>query len=473
MGRTDRTRDGSKRRGRESDAESGRSSPPLHRERSLPPRRAHGQSLRRRSSDGEGLRGAGHGDRTDPGSRREGQSTDRPDGGTGGAGSGLHRTAGPTGATGDGPVGRATAGTDPGFPAPTIRRRAREIAETARGDGEVGSETASDGGSDGPTPSDLVGDVVSSSGDPLDPGIREEMEAKMGADFGGVRLHTGPTAARAADAIDARAFAVGTHVGFDGGFDPDAPADRHTLAHELAHVQQEGDGADRIARQVREGAELDVSDPADSHEREAERVARAVTASGPARATAGGTAGVDRLTHTPRVHRQPADPHSSPSVGPGRPPAAGGDLAGRIGDLASRVTERARESVDRMIERRRSELQPRTRTPEDERDGLTEWQRSVETDVDRLYEETRKLDPVLNVVESSGGEVLKAGVETAGGALGGKRGKLLAKIPGHVLKVLAENGSEVLGGLGSRREETEETNQREEDEVSGRSNPLD
>lgn len=87
--------------------------------------------------------------------------------------------------------------------------------------------------------------VVQSPGHALDGGMRTEMEAHMGADFGGVRVHTGPEAARAAAALSARAFAFGQHIVFGAGqYNTVHSAGRRVLAHGLAHTAQQraGDG---------------------------------------------------------------------------------------------------------------------------------------------------------------------------------------------------------------------------------------
>jgi hypothetical protein len=107
-----------------------------------------------------------------------------------------------------------------------------------------------------------VHEVLRSSGRPLDTTTRTEMEARLGADFSDVRIHTDVAAQRSAAGLGARAYTSGNHVviGQGGG-------DRHTLAHELVHVIQQSRGpvagtptADRLS----------VSDPSDAYEREAE-----------------------------------------------------------------------------------------------------------------------------------------------------------------------------------------------------------
>ncbi|MFB7863237.1 DUF4157 domain-containing protein [Streptomyces sp. NPDC056069] len=122
--------------------------------------------------------------------------------------------------------------------------------------------------------------VLRSPGRPLDASVRTEMEDRLGADFGDVRVHTDPVAQRSADELGARAYTSGNHVVLtDGG------KDKHTLAHELTHVIQQRQGP---VAGTDTGHGLRVSDPGDRFERAAEANARRVM-SGPAgrRATDG------------------------------------------------------------------------------------------------------------------------------------------------------------------------------------------
>jgi hypothetical protein len=61
------------------------------------------------------------------------------------------------------------------------------------------------------------------------------------ADFSRVRVHTDTTASDAARSLNARAFTVGGHIGFaEGEYAPSSVAGQRLLAHELAHVLQQG-----------------------------------------------------------------------------------------------------------------------------------------------------------------------------------------------------------------------------------------
>lgn len=79
------------------------------------------------------------------------------------------------------------------------------------------------------------------SGSPLPPSLRKGFEAKFGADFGGVRVHTGGEAADLNQRVQARAFTVGSDIHFGAGqYDPHSTAGQSLLAHELTHTIQQG-----------------------------------------------------------------------------------------------------------------------------------------------------------------------------------------------------------------------------------------
>ncbi|MFB7780897.1 eCIS core domain-containing protein [Streptomyces bauhiniae] len=118
-----------------------------------------------------------------------------------------------------------------------------------------------------------VQDVLRSSGRPLEPGVRAEMEGRFGGtDFGDVRVHKDAAAQRSAAEIGARAYTSGQHIviGENG-------ADKHTLAHELTHVVQQRSGP---VAGTDTGDGLSLSDPSDRFEREAEANAHRVMSGG-------------------------------------------------------------------------------------------------------------------------------------------------------------------------------------------------
>ncbi|HEX7048865.1 MAG TPA: DUF4157 domain-containing protein [Longimicrobiales bacterium] len=141
----------------------------------------------------------------------------------------------------------------------------------------VGDAQPRDESGSAPAPP-LVGEVLRSPGRPLDPAMRVDMESRFGQDFGGVRVHTDPRAARSARAVDALAYTAGEHVVLGGGVAGGVPDRRRVLAHELTHVlQQRKSGAETAPRRWTVG-------PAHGpHEREAASNAAAVAAGAPAR----------------------------------------------------------------------------------------------------------------------------------------------------------------------------------------------
>ena len=87
----------------------------------------------------------------------------------------------------------------------------------------------------------IVHDVIRSAGEPLDSSARSFFEARFRTDFSRVRVHAGARAAASAQAVKARAYAVGEHIAFGPGeYRPASHAGRQLIAHELAHVVQQG-----------------------------------------------------------------------------------------------------------------------------------------------------------------------------------------------------------------------------------------
>lgn len=79
--------------------------------------------------------------------------------------------------------------------------------------------------------------AVHAAGASLDPALRAGMERHFGASLHGVRVHAGNEAARAAHALNARAFTYGRDIVFGAGqYAPHTRSGRSLLAHELAHV---------------------------------------------------------------------------------------------------------------------------------------------------------------------------------------------------------------------------------------------
>lgn len=117
-----------------------------------------------------------------------------------------------------------------------------------------------------------VHDVLRTSGHPLDEPVREEMEARLDADFSDVRLHTDSTAHAAAESVQADALTTGSHIVFQRGrYDTSSSAGKQLLAHELGHVIQQREGP---VSGTDTGDGMKVSHPDDRFERAAEANAR-------------------------------------------------------------------------------------------------------------------------------------------------------------------------------------------------------
>jgi Domain of unknown function (DUF4157) len=142
-----------------------------------------------------------------------------------------------------------------------------------------------------------VHDVINSGGGhPLDPGVRADMEARLGHDFGDVQIHHDARAEESARAVNAHAYTVGPNIVFQRDrYDPSSEAGRVTLAHELTHVIQQRSGP-VDGNQAPGGIQL--SDPSDRFEQEATASAeRAMETPAPAPLSASAPA-------TPAVQRQ-------------------------------------------------------------------------------------------------------------------------------------------------------------------------
>jgi len=128
-----------------------------------------------------------------------------------------------------------------------------------------------------------VHDVISSGGRPLEPAVREDMESRLGHDFGDVRVHDDGAAHTSATSVNAHAYTVGSNVVFQrDSYDPSSQEGRVMLAHELTHVVQQRSGP---VDGTPTGGGIRVSDPSDRFEREAAATAeRAVAAPAPAAA---------------------------------------------------------------------------------------------------------------------------------------------------------------------------------------------
>ena len=114
------------------------------------------------------------------------------------------------------------------------------------------TEAATDAGGDA-APS-VEGVLAGGAGKPLDATLQADMEQRFGHDFSRVRVHADAAAAQSARDINAKAYTAGDHVVFGASqFMPATREGRRLVAHELAHVVQQGKGVARRIRRAPDG----------------------------------------------------------------------------------------------------------------------------------------------------------------------------------------------------------------------------
>lgn len=131
----------------------------------------------------------------------------------------------------------------PAQPAPVQLQRkcnacAREDDETVR------LKPASNTVASAATAPPIVAATLARPGQAMDPATRSFFEPRLGRSLADVRIHSDASAAHSAEAISARAYAVGTDIVFaPGQYSPGTLDGRRLLAHELAHVVQQSGGS--------------------------------------------------------------------------------------------------------------------------------------------------------------------------------------------------------------------------------------
>ncbi|WP_404558438.1 eCIS core domain-containing protein [Bradyrhizobium niftali] len=117
----------------------------------------------------------------------------------------------------------------------------------------------------------IVHDALASSSHFLNSPTRHSMETRLGHDFSGVHIHTGPVAAASARTVHANAYTVGNHVVFGADkYRPGTAQGDRLLAHELTHVKQQ---AGAVA-----AGPLRIGPADDAHERAANSAASSFSA---------------------------------------------------------------------------------------------------------------------------------------------------------------------------------------------------
>jgi hypothetical protein len=81
-------------------------------------------------------------------------------------------------------------------------------------------------------------------GQPIDAGVREQVERTVGHDLGGVRVHQGEESATLNRQVGAMAFTTGRDIFLGAG---QSPTDAALLSHEAAHAVQQGMSEERPA----------------------------------------------------------------------------------------------------------------------------------------------------------------------------------------------------------------------------------
>ena len=111
----------------------------------------------------------------------------------------------------------------------------------------------------------VVQEAIARPGRPLDPATRTFMESRFNHDFSDVRLHTDAEAAQSAEVVRADAYTVGHDVVFGADHSPlESSRGKRLLAHELAHVVQQGRGGQTPETQASATHEHDAHAAADA-----------------------------------------------------------------------------------------------------------------------------------------------------------------------------------------------------------------
>jgi hypothetical protein len=149
----------------------------------------------------------------------------------------------------------------------------------------------------------VVHRALGAPGVPLDGTTRGFMESRFGHSFARVRVHHDSVADESARAVHANAYTVGRDIVFASGrYEPHTAKGRQLLAHELAHVMQQGED-------IAPTSELRLAPRSSPEEAEAE--AAAATATRPRRVARD----VDRASpHAGALQRQDAGDEKKPET---------------------------------------------------------------------------------------------------------------------------------------------------------------
>jgi len=138
-----------------------------------------------------------------------------------------------------------------------LTQRLSSLASPAPEDAEIGDEEEAEtpvqrlAAAGDPRPSDgwTRGLQAAPGGQPLPRPLATNFGERLGADLGAVRVHADGHAAALCDGIAARAFTHGRDIFFNRGeYRPGERSGQHVLAHELAHVLQQGGAQSQVQR---------------------------------------------------------------------------------------------------------------------------------------------------------------------------------------------------------------------------------
>src|SRR5688500_1558643 len=158
------------------------------------------------------------------------------------------------------------------LPSPTVEETSIVQRQSSGSAGTQGSNGAgSIGNGAGVIPAD-------SYGEPLDEKTRRLMEARLGADFRDVRVHSDQSSAASAESLEANAYTAGRGIYFGAGkYAPTSQEGQHILANELTHVQQQAAGQSPLEAEGATDGHVLIGSPTDRLETEADKQADAVT----------------------------------------------------------------------------------------------------------------------------------------------------------------------------------------------------
>jgi hypothetical protein len=236
---------------------------------------------------------------------------------------------------------------------------------------------------------------------------RAALEQAIGADFGGVRAHTGPEAQQACVALGAEAYALGDDIAF-----LDEQPAPEVVAHELAHTMQQG-GAATVQPRAEGG-------PATEAEAQADAVADHVAhgAPGPARVHVhgGGERAVRRRAgmvhkfdawakkHNIKVElsetkRTASYESVSEEFGPSAEGIDGSNLMGD--DVSDKRTRRAQFDWGTLSASAGSEYEINDYSPTKLREQIVDGKHVVERDQERLEREKKTIADQQRALEAS------------------------------------------------------------------------